>query len=255
MLTIAGSDSGGGAGIQADLKAITAQGGFGTTAITCITAQNPGQVAGVEPVLAEMVSRQIDTVADFFNIAAAKTGMLYSSEIVRAVVEALDRCAIPHVVVDPVMVATSGARLLQDEAVAAVKNDLIRRATVITPNRPEAEVLCDDAIADMVSAESACRAIAERYDVACVLTGGHFEDSGQGSITDLLFCEGQLHRFPGPLVEDVDSHGTGCAFSASLATQLAHGARVPDAVRAAKYYVVELLRRRRSMAMGGGPFE
>lgn len=245
VLTIAGSDSGGGAGIQADLKAITAQGGFGTSAITCVTAQNPGHVAGVEPISAEMVSRQIAAVADFFNVDAAKTGMLYSSEIVRAVVEAIDHCSIANVVIDPVMVATSGARLLQDEAIAAVKDDLIGRATIITPNRAEAEVLCDHAIADTVSAESACGEIAERYGVACVLTGGHFEDSGQGTITDLLFCDGQLHRFPGPLIEDVDSHGTGCAFSASLATQLAHGARVPDAVGAAKHYVVELLRHRR----------
>ena len=159
VLTIAGSDSGGGAGLQADLKVFHALGCFGTTAITCVTAQNPDEVRGVEPVSPAMVAEQVRTVCAGFPIRVAKTGMLYSAEIIEAVADVVDECEIPLLVVDPVMVSTSGARLLREDAIAALLRRLIPKARVITPNLPEAEVLVGHTLESLDALQAAAEEI------------------------------------------------------------------------------------------------
>jgi len=243
VLTIAGSDSGGGAGIQADLKTITALGCFGTSAITCITAQNPSKVAGVESISPEMVALQIKTVSEAFPIAATKTGMLYSAEIIREVVTALDECNTGNIVVDPVMVATSGAKLLKDDAVKAMLSELVPRASVITPNLPEAEVLLGHDIGDLEAAKLSALEMSAKYGVDCVLTGGHLgnDTTSSAEIVDLLCCAGDVSLLSGPRIARVQTHGTGCTFSAALAAGLAMGEALPEAVKRAKRFVAEML--------------
>ena len=254
-LTIAGSDSGGGAGIQADLKTFAALSVFGTSAITCVTAQNPDKVSGIAAIDPDMVSLQIRTVCEGFPVKAAKTGMLYSAPIIRAVAKTIIECAIPALVVDPVMVATSGARLLREDAVEALCSDLVPRAAVITPNVSEAEILCGHSIVSFDELKAAAREIGEKFDVACVVKGGHLgiedrgrrtEDRGRqkpdGEVVDVLFSDGKLTVFSSSRVDAVETHGTGCAFSAALTAFLARNRQPRDAVRLAKEFVAEALR-------------
>lgn len=237
-LTIAGSDSGGGAGIQADLKTFAALSCFGTTAITCVTAQNPEGVSAIQAIDPEIVVQQIRMVCDGFPVAAAKTGMLYSSEIIRAVAAADVRQGIPVLVVDPVMVASSGARLLKADAIDAFCRDLLPQARVITPNLHEAEILCGRPITSVDDLREAARAIGERFDVACVAKGGHL---GGDEVFDVLFDEGEETVFRGPRIAAVESHGCGCAFSAALTAWLARGELLSEAVGKAKDFVVGAL--------------
>ena len=237
-LTVAGSDSGGGAGIQADLKTFTALGVFGTSALTCITAQNPDQVRAIHALPAEFVACQIRAVTDAFPVAAAKTGMLYSAEIIRAVVEPVIQQALPLLVVDPVMVAASGDRLLQPDAIDALCKELLPLARVITPNVHEAEILCEHAISSEAELRAAAREIGQRFDVACVVKGGHL---GGDEVVDVLFDEGEETVFRGPRVDAAQSHGCGCAFSAALTAHLARGQRLPEAVARAKDFVAGAL--------------
>ncbi len=241
VMTIAGSDSGGGAGIQADLKAFTALGAFGTSAITCLTAQNPAEVRGILAATPAMVTLQIETVCAGFDVAAAKTGMLYSAAIIAAVARTIQRRHIPWLVVDPVMIATSGARLLRRDAVNALCNRLLPLADVITPNLPEAEELYGQAIESLPAMEAAARAIGARYRAACVVKGGHLP--GQ-TVTDVLYHSGQIYRFRSARLK-VATHGTGCMFSAALTAHLALGADLPAAVRGAKRYVHGVLSRQK----------
>ncbi len=244
VLTIAGSDSGGGAGIQADLKAITALGCHGTSAITCVTAQNPDAVTGVEPVSADMVRRQIDAVCDGFPVAAAKTGMLYSAEIIRTVSEAVCERAIPNLVVDPVMVATSGAKLLRDDAVEALCTRLIPQAAVMTPNIPEAEALCGCEIPSRDVLEAVALELSQRFDTACALKGGHL--AGEGSeVADVLAVAGEVHTFATARVQARETHGTGCTFAAATAALLARGESLVEAVKGAQSVVAGALRNAR----------
>jgi hydroxymethylpyrimidine/phosphomethylpyrimidine kinase len=242
-LTIAGSDSGGGAGIQADLKTFRAYGVFGTSAITCLTAQNPHEVRGVVAVPADMVRLQVETVAAGFPIAAAKTGMLYAADIIRAVADIVAACAIPTLVVDPVMVATSGAKLLQDEAVAALVRELLPRATVITPNLPEAEVLLGEPIRSAQSLRDAARRLAGRFGTWCVVKGGHLEG---GEVLDVLSDGSAVEEWSSPRIDAKQTHGTGCTFSAATAAGLALGLTVPEAVARAKDFVARALASARS---------
>jgi hydroxymethylpyrimidine kinase/phosphomethylpyrimidine kinase len=237
-LTIAGSDSGGGAGIQADLKTFAALGVFGTSAITCITAQNPREVTGIYAVEADMVARQIRAVCEGFPVAAAKTGMLYSASIIRAVAAADVRQGIPVLVVDPVMVATSGARLLQPEAVDVLCSELLPQARVITPNLHEAEILCGHAIASVDALRGAAAEIGDRFDVACVVKGGHLPGE---EVVDVLYDEGEEFVFTAPRVDAVESHGSGCAFSAAITACMARGMLLSDAVDRAKEFVRQAL--------------
>lgn len=234
VLSIAGSDSGGGAGIQADLKTFSAHGTFGCTAITCVTAQNPNGVSAIQPLDVETVSAQIRMVCDGFPVAAAKTGMLFSSEIIRAVAMEDVQQGIPVLVVDPVMVAASGARLLKADAIAALCDALIPQARVITPNLHEAEILCGHTITSVEELRAAAREIGDRFDVACLAKGGHL---GGAEVVDVLYDEGDELVLTGPRIAAIQTHGAGCAFSAALTAQLARGALLQDAVRAAREYV------------------
>ena len=237
-LTIAGSDSGGGAGIQADLKTFSALGVFGASAITCLTAQNPDKVLGIEAVAPAFVALQIRAVCEGFSVAVAKTGMLYSAGIVRAVAEAVKRRRLRRLVVDPVMIATSGTSLLRADAVRVLQRDLLPLAEVATPNLPEAESLCGHAIRTRRELGLAAREIAERYGCACALKGGHM--AGR-VVVDVLWADGVLHEFELPRVRIRETHGTGCTFSAALAAHLALGCELPEAVRRAKAYVQSAL--------------
>ena len=237
-LTIAGSDSGGGAGIQADLKTFSALNVFGTSAITCLTAQNPDAVSDIFPATAESVIKQIDAVCDAFPVAAAKTGMLYSVDIIRAVAREDVREGIPILVVDPVMVSASGAKLLQDEAIEALCDELLPQARVITPNLYEAEILCDHNIRTLEEMRSAAREIGDRYDVACILKGGHL--SGD-EMVDVLYDEGEEHLYHSPRVKAEQTHGAGCTFSAALTAYIARGELLEDAVGKAKEFVRQAL--------------
>jgi hydroxymethylpyrimidine/phosphomethylpyrimidine kinase len=233
-LTIAGSDSGGGAGIQADLKTFAAHGVYGTSAITALTAQNTRGVSGVHLVPAEFVEQQIEAVAADFGCDAVKTGMLATSQIVEAVAAAIESLDLPNLVVDPVMVAKSGDRLLDDEAVHALRWTLLRLARVVTPNIPEAEVLAKMTIQSRDDMREAARRIAMLKPAAVVIKGGHLDGP---EVIDLLLEDGTFTEFVGPRINSRNTHGTGCTFAAGIAAMLAKGTPLADAVREAKAYV------------------
>ena len=240
-LTIAGSDCSGGAGIQADLKTLTAFGVYGLTAVTCIVAEVPRRVSRIEPVTARMVGEQIDVLLENFPVGAIKTGLLYSAEIVRAVAHAIQHGekkttrSIP-LVIDPVMIATSGDNLLKPEAVKSYKNKLFPLATLITPNLDEAALLLETTIKDRKQMENAARALAKQYRVSILLKGGHLR--GDNAI-DLLFHHGELTEFSAPFVRGVETHGTGCTYSAAITAGLASGFSLEQAIRRAKNFVTE----------------
>ncbi len=236
VLTIAGSDSGGGAGIQADIKTFSAIGVFGTSAITCITAQSPDGVTGIAAMDTDIVLKQIKTVCDSFPVRVAKTGMLYNADIVRIVATEDIREGIPVLVVDPVMVAASGARLLQADAIDALKDELLPQARVVTPNLHEAEILCGHSISSIDELREAAREIGDHFDVACVAKGGHL---GGEEVIDVLYDEGEEYVFPSPRIPAVQTHGAGCTFSAALAAYLAQRELMHEAVRKAKNFVYQ----------------
>lgn len=238
-LTIAGSDSGGGAGIQADLKTFTAMKVFGTTAITCLTAQNPDGVTGIEATSPAMVARQIRAVTDGFPVAAAKTGMLFSAPIIRAVARELKRGPTFPLVVDPVMVATSGARLLRRDAMRALSTILLPMATVITPNLQEAEILANCRICTSAQLEKAARLIARRFSTACLAKGGHL---GGRCVVDILCVDDEITRYTLPRALVAGAHGTGCTFSAAITAALAKGYDLHEAAAIAKAFVTKALR-------------
>lgn len=239
-LTIAGSDSGGGAGIQMDLKTFLALDVFGTSAITCLTAQNTDEVRGISAAAPGMVALQIRTVCEGFPLSAAKTGMLYSAAIINAVAKAVKLSKIPVLVVDPVMIATSGALLLKEDAIKVLCSRLLPMATVITPNVGEAEILCGHQIPSLKELKSAAREIGERFKTACVVKGGHVPGSKS---VDVLFHDGVEHCFISSRLKVAETHGTGCAFSAALTAFMAHGESLPEAVRLAKRFVRNALKR------------
>lgn len=241
-LTIAGSDSGGGAGLQADLKTFTAMGVFGTSAITCITAQNPDGVSGIEPVSPSLITAQIKAVRTGFPVAAAKTGMLFSATVIRAVARSLaDGCSFP-LVVDPVMIATSGARLLRGDAEEALRRLILPRAMVITPNLDEAVVLSGKPIRNLKELQVAARLVARRFGTACLAKGGHL---GGRQVIDVLCVDDELTLYTAPRIRTRGTHGTGCTVSAALTAALARGEPLHEAVAAAKEFVTEALRQAR----------
>lgn len=233
-LTIAGSDSGGGAGIQADLKTFQALGVFGTSAITCVTAQNPGAVTGIFEISPDMVGRQIRAVCDGFPVAAVKTGMLYSIATILAVTNEPVLRKIACLVVDPVMVATSGAPLLRADAIRTFCDRILPRATVVTPNLDEAAILCGRPIANLAAQEAAARELNQRFGVAAVIKGGHLAGK---TVVDVLCVAGKIHRFALARLAVQQTHGTGCSFSAALTAFLARGEPLVKAVEHAKYFV------------------
>ena len=245
-LTIAGSDCSAGAGIQADLKTFSALGVYGLTAVTCLVAEVPGKVSRIEPATARIVREQIEVLLKTFRVGAIKTGLLCSAEIVCAVAQTIQDSekkgagSIPFVV-DPVMIATSGDNLLEPEAVEAYENKLFPLATVITPNLDEAALLLETVINGRRQMESAVKALAKKYHTSILLKGGHLR--GDNAI-DLLFHHGGLTEFSAPFVRGVETHGTGCTYSAAITAGLACGLSLEQAIRRAKKFVTESIKRR-----------
>jgi hydroxymethylpyrimidine/phosphomethylpyrimidine kinase len=239
-LTVAGSDSGGGAGIQADLKTFHALDVFGTTAITAITCQNPAGVSAVAPVNPRLVVEQMASVWEAFPVRAAKTGMLFQAGIIRAVAAEFRRRQLRRLVVDPVMVATSGAMLLRPTAVAALCRQLLPLATVVTPNLDEAMVLLGKKIRSVQQLPAAARRLGEQLGVPVLLKGGHLRDSDRA--VDVLFDGRQLRPFSAPRVARAQTHGTGCTYSAAITGYLARGADLVEAVGLAKVFVTRAIR-------------
>jgi hydroxymethylpyrimidine/phosphomethylpyrimidine kinase len=241
VLTIAGSDNSCGAGAQADLKTITALGGYAQTAITCVVAEVPGAVEAIQPVQPAMVAAQVRLSLEAFPVMAVKTGMLFSQAIIQAVAEALAMVPTLPLVVDPVMVASSGEPLLEPAAIAAYRSELFPRATLVTPNLDELRILSGDPCGNHAEMEAAGRRLVDRHGCAFLLKGGHL--GGQTAIDILVTATGS-ERFEAPFCHGVDTHGTGCTYSAAVATGLARGLRLSEAVGLAKRYV--------TAAIGGG---
>ena len=248
-LTIAGSDSGGGAGIQADLKTFAAHGVFGLTAITAITAQNTVTVSRVLTVPPDMVLAQIAAVVSDFPIGATKIGMLATADIAAAVAAALDEHRLRNVVLDPVMVAKGGSRLLDEAAVAVVRDRLLSRAEVVTPNVPEAEALTGLRIGSGDDLEPAAARLVALGARAVIVKGGHLA----GPAVDLLFDGLTATRLHADRIPGRHTHGTGCTFSSALAARLALGDTLIDAARAAKAYVTQAIARAPGLGHGAGP--
>lgn len=251
-LTIAGSDSSGGAGIQADLKSFAALRVYGASVVTALTAQNTRGVQGVHAVPGAFVAAQIDSVFADLKVGAVKVGMLPNPEVIRAVAESLQRHAgaIP-IVLDPVMVAASGDRLVSEEAVASLRSDLMPLATVVTPNLPEAATLLEEGEAGHENeAVGQARRLLERGARAVLIKGGHGE--GRESVDHLLGRDGTLRRFAAPRIETRNNHGTGCTLSAAVAAGLAKGLGLAEAVANAKTYVTGAIRAADSVPVGHG---
>ncbi|NQW17188.1 MAG: bifunctional hydroxymethylpyrimidine kinase/phosphomethylpyrimidine kinase [Chloroflexi bacterium] len=249
-LTIAGSDSGGGAGIQADLKTFAAFGVYGTSVITAVTAQNTLSVDAVQEIDGDVIAKQIDAVMGDIGAHAVKTGMISSSSIIEVVAAGIQRHSISKLVVDPVMVSASGSRLLREDAVDALKSMLIPLSMVVTPNIPEAEVLTGLVIDNRASVERAARDIHDLGARYVIIKGGH--GSGEDSI-DVLFDGGKFHEFSAVRMDTQNTHGTGCTFSSAIASGLAKGDEVHAAVQAAKEYVTEAIRYAYPIGQGHGP--
>lgn len=252
VLIVAGSDSGGGAGIQGDVKTVTALGSFAATAVTALTAQNTRGVFGVMPVEPAFVVRQIEVVLEDLGADCIKTGMLFSAPIIEACVRVLERRAagVP-LVVDPVMVATSGARLLEPDAEALLKLRLVPKASLITPNAPEAAALTGlpvDGVDDMSRAADRLLAMGAG---AVLVKGGHLP--GERVFDLLRTADGDERWFDGPRIESRSTHGTGCALASGIAAGLARGLRLEDAVARARDYVGEAIRRAPGLGLGAGP--
>jgi hydroxymethylpyrimidine/phosphomethylpyrimidine kinase len=249
-LTIAGSDSGGGAGIQADLKTFHAFGVYGASALTAITAQNTRGVHAVHAVPAEMVRAQIDAVATDLPPHAAKTGMLATAELTRLVAESVRDHAIPNLVVDPVMVATSGDRLLDADAERAVVEALLPRARLVTPNLHEAGILVGGDIDSPARMRAAARALVGLGAGAALVKGGHLEAE---ELVDVLFDGVEYHEWRRPRLRTSSTHGTGCTLSAAVAAGLAHGRPLTEAVTDALDYVSRAIRAAPGLGAGHGP--
>ncbi len=251
-LTIAGSDSGGGAGIQADLKTFAAHGVYGTSAITAITAQNTVTVSAIAPLAAELVTAQIEAVARDITIAATKTGMLANASIVEAVAKAITAFRLPQLVVDPVMVAKSGDHLLDSRAVDTLRTRLLPLATVVTPNLPEAEALSGRRIQSLDDVREAAKIIHALGPRAVVVKGGHAEGI---EVVDLIFDGETFTELRTPRLQTSNTHGTGCTLASAIAANLALGATIVDAAASAQAYVAGAIRHGLAVGHGHGPLD
>lgn len=253
VLSIAGSDSGGGAGIQADLKTFAALGCFGMTAITALTAQNTCGVRAIHPVPPDMLRAQIDAVLEDIGADAVKVGMLHSPEIVRTVAQAIDRHQLSRVVFDPVMVATSGAKLIDDPAIAVLVAELFPRAALITPNLDEAALLVGRPLTSAQDMAQAAAELMARGARAVLLKGGHL--AGDTVIDVLLQQTGEPLWLQAPRIDTANTHGTGCTLSSAIAAHLALGATLTEAVQHARTFVRQALQAGASVktGQGGGP--
>ena len=248
-LTIAGSDSSGGAGIQADIKTMTANGVFATCAVTALTAQNTTGVTDILESTPHFLAEQLDAVFTDIVPDAVKIGMVSSAELIAVIAEKLRQYGAERVVVDPVMVATSGAKLLRDDAIQALTSQLLPLATVLTPNIPEAEILSGLTITDAAGMEAAARTISQRYGCAVLCKGGHQINDAD----DLLWRSGTGKWFHGKRIANPNTHGTGCTLSSAIAANLAKGYDLDQSVERAKAYISGALAAMLDLGRGSGP--
>jgi hydroxymethylpyrimidine/phosphomethylpyrimidine kinase len=249
VLTIAGSDSSGGAGIQADIKTITAHGLYAMSAITALTAQNTTGVYGIMEVTPEFLANQLDCIFKDIYPDAVKIGMVSSAALIEVIADKLEVYKARHIVVDPVMVSTSGSRLLAETASETLIRNLVPLAQVITPNIPEAEALCGADIKSVGDMERAAVKIAEFTKGAVLIKGGH----NLNDANDLLYEAGTLEWLNGDRIDNPNTHGTGCTLSSAIACGLAKGSTLPESVRAAKSYISGALRANLNLGHGSGP--
>lgn len=248
-LSIAGSDSSGGAGIQADIKTMSANGVYAMTAVTALTAQNTTGVTDILDSTPAFLSAQLDAVFTDIFPDAVKIGMVSSAELISVIAQKLRQYGARHIVVDPVMVATSGSRLLREDAVEALKTELLPLAEVATPNIPEAEILADMPIRTPADMEAAARKISEQYGCAVLCKGGH----DLNDANDLLWKDGAGYWFNGRRINNPNTHGTGCTLSSAIAANLAKGMALEDAVRRTKEYISGALAAMLDLGHGRGP--
>lgn len=248
-LTIAGSDSSGGAGIQADLKTMTVNGVYAMSVITALTAQNTQGVTGILDVSPEFITEQMDAVFTDIYPDAIKIGMVSSSEIVEAIAASLEKYQAKNIVLDPVMVATSGAKLLKEEAMDSLINRLIPLADVITPNIPEGEILAGMEITNEDEMIKAAEKIGKKYDCAVLLKGGHRVNDAN----DLLYRDGEFKWFRSERIDNPNTHGTGCTLSSAIGANLAKGYDIDQAIEKAKDYLTGALRAGLDLGKGSGP--
>ena len=248
-LTIAGSDSSGGAGIQADIKTMTANGVFAMSAITALTAQNTTGVTAIFDTTPQFLAQQLDAVFTDIYPDAVKIGMVSSAPLIDTIAERLHFYGAKHIVVDPVMVATSGAKLLRDDAVEALCRELLPLAAVLTPNIPEAEILSGMTITDAVGMEAAAKLISEKYGCAVLCKGGHKVNDAD----DLLWRNGSGKWFHGKRINNPNTHGTGCTLSSAIASNLAKGYDLDQSVERAKAYISGALAAMLDLGHGSGP--
>jgi len=251
VLTIAGSDCSGGAGIQADIKTITAHKMYAMSAITALTAQNTTGVYGIEEVTPEFVGQQIDCIFNDIRPDAVKIGMVSSSKIIEIIVEKLTQYKPENIVIDPVMVSTSGSKLICDDAMNALITQLIPLATVITPNIPEAEVLCGFSIKNEDDMIKAAQEISKTLKGAVLVKGGHLVNDA----IDLLYENGNIHWFRSKRIDNPNTHGTGCTLSSAIACNLAEGKSLSASIENAKVYLTGALKAGLNLGQGSGPLE
>ena len=248
-LTIAGSDSSGGAGIQADIKTMTMNGVYAMSALTALTAQNTTGVYGIMEVTPEFLEQQIDAVFTDIRPDAVKIGMVSSSKLIKVIASKLKEYDAVNVVVDPVMVATSGARLISDEAVETLKEELLSMANIVTPNIPEAEILAEMEITSEEDMTEAAKKISEKYGCGVICKGGH----NLNDANDLLWYEGKGQWFYGKRIDNSNTHGTGCTLSSAIASNLAKGFDLNTSVKRAKEYISGALSAMLDLGKGSGP--
>ncbi len=248
-LSIAGSDSSGGAGIQADMKTMSAHGVYAMTAITALTAQNTTGVISIQEATPQFLSDQLDAVFTDIFPDAVKIGMVSNAALIRVITRKLKQYDAKHIVVDPVMVATSGSRLMRDEALETLRQELLPIAEVVTPNLPEAEVLSGMEIKNADDMEKAAKYIADTYSCSVLLKGGH----DLNDANDLLYRNGEAQWFHGHRINNPNTHGTGCTLSSAIASNLAYGMELCEAVRRAKEYISGALSAMLDLGKGSGP--
>ncbi len=248
-LTIAGSDCSGGAGIQADIKTMSANGVYAMSAITALTAQNTLGVTAIMDTTPEFLHRQLEAIFTDIYPDAVKIGMVSSAGLIREIAATLKKYRPAHIVVDPVMISTSGAKLISDDAIDVLKTELFPLATVLTPNIPEAEVLWGFAIHDAADMERAAREIGELNHCAVLCKGGHSVNDAN----DLLYTDGKLQWIPGKRIDNPNTHGTGCTLSSAIAANLAKGYPLPESIVRAKAYISDALSAMLNLGQGSGP--
>lgn len=248
-LTIAGSDSSGGAGIQADIKTMTMNGVYAMSVITALTAQNTTGVRAIQEATPEFLKQQIDAVFEDIFPDAVKIGMVASSKLIRLIADRLRYYKAKNIIVDPVMVATSGSSLMQNDAVNTLASELLYIATLVTPNIPEAQVLSGMLIENKSDMEKAARTIGDKYKCSVLLKGGHSVSDAD----DLLFSDGVVRWFEGRRIDNPNTHGTGCTLSSAIASNIAKGFSLEESVKRAKEYISEALAAQLDLGKGSGP--